>query len=1162
MTIADKIAVNTRYTRSINVERDRGSRSITEAYLPTAGGLGLLDEIRGVFGPADLPRAWSLTGPYGSGKSSFALFLHELLGAGAGNGGPGKGGSGKKVAVDVLAKERPDLAKCFDQCEPWCRVVLTGSEEPMPQRLLAALEETATAFWAGRPGRNPGIVGEIREARETGESAPSHLLALVEGLQLALEKARAGGLVIIIDELGKFLEYEVRQGGSGMFLLQQLAEQAFRGRSANLMLFVLLHQGFDVYARGMGEKLKNDWTKVQGRFESVSFIEPPEQSFRILAAAFSNSLSAVDRQAVAKKSRTTARALGAAKCLPTALDVDAAAGLFATCYPLHPLALLALPSLCQRFAQNERTMFSYLGSREPHGFHDSIGSLTKVGDAVGLADIYDYFVYNQPAVLSDPLTHRRWAEVATAVERAENAAELQEANETANPPAALAKAIGVLNLISRSDGLKASRPVLRRLFTSKRALTETLRPLLDASIVQYRRFNDEYRLWQGTDFDIDERFALERDKVGLFNLAETLRERAPSDPVIARRHSIETGALRYFDVTFADARTPRAADDDGSPRIVFFLAESRDDAAVFDFVRQAATPAEVWVLHRHGSAIRAAIADVLALEAIQRNSQELAADPVAAREVRERLRAARVSERAALNGLVGDPARSTWHWGETRLDAGHGRALQRALSNIMDAVYDKSPTLRSELANRDRLSSQAAAARNKLFQRMIDKASDPGLGIKKYPPERAIYRSVLEAGRLHLEGASGWALSAPDRKDDPLNLLPTWQRLDSLLEASESEAVSVDRLMDELAAAPYGVKRGIFPILFLHYYLLHREEIAVYDDGTYTPGLTYEHLERLVRRPDRFSLQRFRVVGQRAALFDEYSKALFGEVRESLSVLDLARPLSTFMLGLDDYATKTRRLSTVTLKVRDAFFLSKSPQRMLFEALPDACDVGSGDIDGLHEALLGALRELKDAQAILLEDMRSALCGAFSLPTETPVDELRHLLRATCHGLDQYTIDVEGLKGLLHRISNRELTDDEWFANILLFLGRKSPTKWSDQDRDTAEYRLTEFTTRLLDLQALDLHAKKSSRRVSDQEVILVKAVSSVDGEGDGLICLTDTMDAAIADARSRIEAILDDTDDGDLKLALVASLASKFLIGRRDEQRHRSTEHAIRQVG
>ena len=80
MSLANKIHVNTRYTRSINVERDRGSPGIVDAYLPTARSIDLLEGVVAGLGSKDQPRAWSLVGPYGSGKSSFALFLHELLG--------------------------------------------------------------------------------------------------------------------------------------------------------------------------------------------------------------------------------------------------------------------------------------------------------------------------------------------------------------------------------------------------------------------------------------------------------------------------------------------------------------------------------------------------------------------------------------------------------------------------------------------------------------------------------------------------------------------------------------------------------------------------------------------------------------------------------------------------------------------------------------------------------------------------------------------------------------------------------------------------------------------------------------------------------------------------------------------------------------------------
>ena len=292
MSLANQIHVNTRYTRSINVERDRGSPTIVDAYLPTARSIDLLESVSAALAPKDQPRAWSLVGPYGSGKSSFALFLHELL---------GPPGSAKKAAGRILAAERPDLARRFARQPAWCRVVLTGSEEPLATRLLAALDGAATNYWEGKRGRKPSVVAEIRRARKQRKLTDSDLLSLVDSLQTAVERSGAGGLLVVIDELGKFLEYEARQGGGGVFLLQQLAERAFRGRKVNFLFFVLLHQGFDLYARGMGERLKNDWAKVQGRFESVSFVEAPEQTLRVVAAAFSNSLSESQQESVRKR---------------------------------------------------------------------------------------------------------------------------------------------------------------------------------------------------------------------------------------------------------------------------------------------------------------------------------------------------------------------------------------------------------------------------------------------------------------------------------------------------------------------------------------------------------------------------------------------------------------------------------------------------------------------------------------------------------------------------------------------------------------------------------------------------------------------------------------------------------------------------------------------
>ena len=79
--------------------------------------------------------------------------------------------------------------------------------------------------------------------------------------------------------------------------------------------------------------------------------------------------------------------------------VKEAATLFARCYPLSPAAALVLPLLCQKVAQNERTLFSYLGSHEEHGLQDVLSRFESVDDWVQLHHVFDYFVANQAASL-------------------------------------------------------------------------------------------------------------------------------------------------------------------------------------------------------------------------------------------------------------------------------------------------------------------------------------------------------------------------------------------------------------------------------------------------------------------------------------------------------------------------------------------------------------------------------------------------------------------------------------------------------------------------------------------------------------------------------------------------------------------------------------------
>jgi hypothetical protein len=435
MSLLDTIHINSNYTRSINIERDAGAVSVIKNYIPTSRALQTLSRIEESFCTENILRSWALVGPYGSGKSAFAVFLSHLLGH--------KNNPTTQKALEILCDADAELSiKFYNEIKAskgFLNVLLTGTPESLSKRFIKILHEAAENYWQNKSGRTPAIVGKLHSASNKGKVSINEIMELLSELQRAVFKSKGKGILIVFDELGKFLEYEARHyGANDIYLLQALAEHAYSGRDANLYIVVLMHQGFEQYARGLGENLRNEWAKVQGRYENIPFLESSEQILRIVGKAIEHDFTDKQKNALKKKCLAMAKVLADQKALPHAMAEEEAADLFVNCYPLHPVAGLALPVLCQKVAQNERTLFSYLGSKEPHGFKDSIRALEIVGDFINPWEIYDYFIVNQPAVLHDPLTHRRWAEVVTAIERLGDA-----------PPEEiqLLKTIGLLNII-------------------------------------------------------------------------------------------------------------------------------------------------------------------------------------------------------------------------------------------------------------------------------------------------------------------------------------------------------------------------------------------------------------------------------------------------------------------------------------------------------------------------------------------------------------------------------------------------------------------------------------------------------------------------------------------------------------------------------------------
>ena len=1145
MSLINKVTVNSHYTRSINLTRDANSTAITKSYIPTSRALKTLHQISDSLLQDEAPRAWSLVGPYGSGKSSFAVFLSHLL--------SNEKHPARKAAYQVLGKSSKELLNSYsllvDNNSGYCVVLLTGSPDSLSKSLVSALSRSANIIWETRKGKKPEVLKILSHYASQDEPPKvGEILGAIQALQNALQKINYSGILIAIDELGKFLEYEARHyGANDIFLLQSLAELAFAKHGVKLALVVMLHQSIEQYARGLGETLKAEWAKVQGRFESIPFLDTSEQTLRIVAAAIKKDLTKKEEKVVKAKISIQVGVLIKNNALPSTLEKESAEQLFYDCYPLHPLSALVLPILCQKVAQNERTLFSYLGSKETHGFVDSLTKCENLGDQIQPWEVYEYFIRNQPVATSDHFTHRRWAEVVTAVERLGDA-EFESIQ--------ILKTIGLLNIIGGQGGLKASPPLLESCSLNKTTFDKSIEELQENSIVQYRKFNSEYRVWQGSDFDLEIKAEEARDKLGNFSLADKLNERHEILPIVARKYSIENGTLRYFDPVFSSREEyKKLKPKSRQPRIIFYLAESDDDKHFFlNEVLNYFESDDIFVLCPNGEQIREVLADVLALEQVASTSQELTSDPVAQREYKDRYENSLEHELTLISAIMDSPDLNQWYWRHKKIEVTNKRYLQQVLSEILEEVYYSAPIIKNELINRNKTSSQANAARNKLIAALSANLGKEDLGFEKFPAEKSIYRSLFKATGLHYQKKSGdWALAEADQLDKDNKFYPVWRRIEEFLISTKDDSKSLINLNEELYSAPFGIKQGVLPLLYIAAILTYQEKLAVTEDNTYVPFLTQDHLDRFFRRPDAFKVQYIDLGGVNGQLIQEYS-AIWREGKKPDTILKIAREIAKLIDGLPLYTRQTKiALSPQTRDIIKVFKLSKSPVKLLLEDIPSVLDIDISEerAVGLHEKLRFALLEMQNCFGEMKKEILSQIALSFDIPKDSPLAVVRESVALSCTGLENYTIDENGQKGFVIRAQKGKLDDEAWFDNLLMFLVSKPVNKWTDSDRVAAEYKLGTLIMNIRELEKLRTsYEGVYAITAGDTEVYMLNSIKVNGNKVNEVVVVDKKLKESI---KNRKESILDIIQDSVLdkksRLALLAEVVDEYFNEQKPEK-------------
>lgn len=1031
-TLDASVKVRRRFQRSVRVDTDIGAAALEGFVCPQSTSDALLGMARQVHEVGQGAFTW--TGPYGCGKSSLAVAFGALL---------------AEAQLKSLARSAigaPVAAELERLLDPhglgWKMLPIVGERGDPAKAVGAALDASLAVKRArGRPSRaDADVVARLVDYAGQSDHA---------------------GLLVVIDEMGKFLEEAAFGSSADVYFFQQLAEAANRS-GGRLIVVGVLHQSFDDYAHRLGREVRDEWLKIQGRFADIPINVAGEEQIALIARA-------VEADTVPSANRRHAEGIAVAIKTQRPGTANDLAERLHECWPLHPVvASLLGPLSRRRFGQNQRSVFGFLNSAEPFGFQEYLRTEpVEQAAAYDAVNLWDYLRTNlEPSILASPDGHR-WS-------LAVDAAERSEARGADFEHLALVKTIALIDLFKERSGLLPSVEVLRHALPemSHARLEACLEDLKSWSVILYRRHLGAYAIYAGSDFDIDAAVADVRTRLPVVDLAR-LRSLALLQPVLAKRHYHKTGALRWFDIDIS-------ALSDGAERVrqfrpqhgatgLFLLligTEAENDAKAKRLWRAATEAAADWPVAvgwtRDSFMIRELASELLALEAVRSERSELQGDAVARREVSARIARLSAEVEDRLNHAF-DAALWAWRAGETsEVSTSDGMTTLNAIASALaDERYRNGPKIKNELLNRIKPSSNAIAAQKELLKAMVERWQEPRLGIEGYPASGGLYDSLLKATGLHVVRADddNRRVFVDPPKDGDHCLAPLWEVAETHFRKAGSAGAELSTLYAEWRKSPYGVRDGLLPVFAIAYLLSRSGRLAVYLDGAFQPKLSALMIDRLGQDPGSVRLRwteasdfHVHVLGGVADLVAGFGAIPAGQTHPE--TIDVARGLVGLVLGLPAWALRTAQLSATAEKVRNLAKLASDPNKFLLDDLPSVFADGREQTRAVAEtvvtSLRDGLRELVEAYPAMLGELKQVMLR------ELRVEELTPGALAALHER------AEAIKGLtgnyrLDAFATRLATyagDDEEMEGLASLAANKPPRDWVDRDIDHARVEI------------------------------------------------------------------------------------------------------------
>lgn len=987
MSYSDVIKISESFKTSVNIEFDLFNEEKLSRYIPTSDVCEVMRYYLDSIEDNKINRATMLEGPYGKGKSYLVLSLLQILYM-------DKTNSNLKSLLEKAKKTDPAFVEQVKRIKKnnfkLLPVVVNSNYAHLNQSLNVALKEALikanleelfpnTAYevalnviskWESFEDVNTTVVQECVDKlgiklkklkqglsdysyeyygkflelynciNKTGQDfnpfSNDDVVKNYEDISFKLKDYGYNGLFIVFDEFSKFIEADNSSLTNDLKILQDLSEKVSRSSDAQMHLCCITHKSLNSYYRNRKSDIANALKTVEGRFREIRFNRSLNQNYEIIALTLNKKSGFSDVFKAEYKKNKDVYELNEDLFGQTESKTVAEG-----CFPLNPFATYAAIQVSELVAQNERTLFTLISDADAN----SLASFIRKNDSglYNVDNIYDYF---------SNLLEKADDEEIRSLNYKTQACLLKVDDETS---VAVIKALAIIKLINNQDSYPATESIIAKSIAKKADDVKiVLDSLAEKGLLKKSFSTNCYDFAVSGSKEIDEQInsilSLKGKKA---DLAAALNDLYPSLYVLPRKYNAEHKMTRYY-------------------KKLYVLASSLEKLKSFEpyfskysadgFILNVINDCNLDVTNRYKNvamnerivlAIPKTGLSSLLIDEIYRITalKQLLVSKNLSDDDREEVRLIIDDELFELTNVLDDIYDSSI---VEVISSAESEKFTEAISQIFENQFSCSPLINNEMINKNStVSTQYVKPRSYVVDLYLSNRTEEIKEKSTTGPEATVYNSI-------------------DKDEENTRRVITY--IKDRLSASEGNRNTASEMIETLMAPPYGVRKGVLPVLIAIAINEMSANVVTYFDKKEVP-FSAETINKLVEKPDRYSYELETGSNEKTKYLEELAR-IFGLSLTGIFANDVAGvsdSIHKWILGLPKIARNCSKKDNY-LYLDEKFFAVKeifygfdfNPYEAVFKKLPAV-------FGGKYNDVIAMLETGKNKVNIKIHDFEIAL---------------------------------------------------------------------------------------------------------------------------------------------------------------------------------------------